>query len=226
VNTGAPSDLLALYANQPARVRAHVAVRWRTCPFPAVASRVPEHGRILDYGCGHGALATWLALEAPAREITGIDTAADKIASAQAAARAMVAKGLAPPVFARVASGQLPDGCWDAVLFVDVLYLMAPEEQESLLRRAARSLSPGGRVIVKEVSNRPRAKALWNRMQETVSVRVLRITAGRRLRFLPPERHAAWLESEGLGVERARLDRGYAHPHHLLVATASLKRRN
>jgi hypothetical protein len=59
---------------------------------------------------------------------------------------------------------------------------------------------------------------MWNRVQETMSVRVLGITAGRRLRFLPPERHAAWLEEEGLQVEMARLDRGYAHPHHLLAA--------
>ena len=30
--------------------------------------------------------------------------------------------------------------------------------------------------------------------------------------------HARWLEAEGLLVERERLDRGYAHPHHLLAA--------
>jgi len=109
-------------------------------------------------------------------------------------------------------------GPWDAILFVDVLYLLDPADQEALLRRAARELAPGGALLVKEVENRPRDKALWNRVQETMAVRVFGITAGRRLRFLSPERHAAWLEDEGLEVERARLDRGYAHPHHLLVA--------
>lgn len=220
MNERVPAAVMALYANLPARVRAHIAVRWRTCPFPAVAARVPASGRILDYGCGHGAFAAALALASSAREVVGVDTAADKIAAAEAAAREAARRGMPHPSFHRIARGGIPPGVWDAILFVDVLYLMAPAGQESLLREAARALAPGGVLLVKEVGNRPRAKALWNRVQETMAVRVLRITAGRRLRFLPPERHAAWLEDEGLEVERARLDRGFAHPHHLLVATA------
>jgi 2-polyprenyl-3-methyl-5-hydroxy-6-metoxy-1,4-benzoquinol methylase len=218
MNDRVPAGVLALYASLPARVRAHIAVRWRTCPFPAIASRVPGSGRVLDYGCGHGAFAAWLALVSPAREVAGVDVAQDKIAAAEAAAREAARRGDPHATFRRVAPGELPAGPWDAVLFVDVLYLMDPAAQEALLRRAAREIAPGGALLVKEVGNRPRGKALWNRVQETMAVRVFGITAGRRLRFLPPERHAAWLEEEGLDVERARLDRGYAHPHHLLVA--------
>lgn len=217
MSSPAPAELFRLYAKERARIRAHVAARWRTCPFPALVLRVPEEGRVLDYGCGHGALALWLALGSAGREIVGVDVAADKIAAAEAAGREAHARGIRAPAFHRIRPGEIPDGPWDAILFVDVLYLMGPEEQERILRRAARSLSPEGIVLVKEVSNRPRAKAIWNRVQETMSVRVLRITAGRRFRILSPERHAAWLEDEGLAVERVRLDRGYAHPHHLLI---------
>ena len=101
---------------------------------------------------------------------------------------------------------------------MDVLYLLPPGEQERLLRIAARSIAPGGILLVKEVGERPRWKALWNRMQETIAVRVLRITQGGPLRILAPELHAAWLESEGLEVESLSADRGYLHPHHLLAA--------
>jgi 2-polyprenyl-3-methyl-5-hydroxy-6-metoxy-1,4-benzoquinol methylase len=218
MNDRIPAELLSLYGSLPARVRAHIAVRWRTCPFPAVASRVPERGRILDFGCGHGSFSAWLARLSPAREVLGVDVARDKIAAAEAAAKEAARRGEPRPAFLRIAPGEVPEGPWDAVLFVDVLYLMDPADQEALLRRAARKLAPGGALFVKEVGNRPRGKALWNRMQETMAVRVFGITAGRRLRFLSPERHAGWLEEEGLEVERARLDRGYAHPHHLLVA--------
>lgn len=218
MNAGVPAGVFALYAKLPARVRGHIAVRWRTCPFPAVAARVPERGRILDYGCGHGAFSAWLAMLAPERRVVGVDLAADKIAAAEAAAREAARRGVPAPEFRRIAPGDLPDGSWDAILFVDVLYLMSEGDQEAILRRAARALAPDGMLLVKEVSNRPRPKALWNRVQETMAVRVFGITAGRRLRFLPPERHAAWLESEGLAVSREPLDRGFAHPHHLLIA--------
>jgi 2-polyprenyl-3-methyl-5-hydroxy-6-metoxy-1,4-benzoquinol methylase len=205
-----------------------VAVRWRTCPFPAVAARVPERGRILDYGCGHGAFALWLGLLSPAREVLGVDVAQDKIAAAEAAAREAARHGepgsrVSPTEFRRIRPGEVPAGPWDAILFVDVLYLSDPEDQRELLLRAARELAPAGVLLVKEVADRPRAKAAWNRMQETMAVRVLRITKrstpGRRFRILPPATHAAWLEAEGLAVERSRLDRGYLHPHHLLCAT-------
>ena len=56
-------------------------------------------------------------------------------------------------------------------------------------------------------------------LQEALSVRVLKITAGRRssCSSIPDER-ARWLVAAGLRDVRARrLDRGRVHPHHLLV---------
>jgi SAM-dependent methyltransferase len=218
LNAPIPPDVLALYAGAPARVRGHVRVRWRSCPFEAIAARVPERGRILDYGCGHGAFAAWLAMLAPERAVEGVDVAEEKIAAAGGAARAAAAAGVPAPRFRRIAPGEFPPGSWDAVLFVDVLYLLPPEQQERLLRLAARSLAPGGTLLVKEVGGAPRWKALWNRTQETIAVRVLKITQGGSLHILPPELHAAWLGSEGLEVESVSADRGYLHPHHLLAA--------
>ncbi len=75
-----------------------------------------------------------------------------------------------------------------------------------------------GVLVVKEVADEPRWKIRWNQVQETLSTRVLGITAGDgSLHFVTPSTMAGWLEAEGLRTERRALDRGYPWPHHLLV---------
>ncbi len=218
MNAAIPPALLALYAGQPARVRAHIRTRWRTCPFSAVEALVPETGRVLDFGAGHGALASWLAMRSSGRRVVGVDLAEKKIASARQGAERARERGIPAAEFHVENAGAFPKGPWDAVLFVDVLYLLDPVDQERVLREAARALAPGGAVLVKELAREPRWKARWAGAQEFLAVRVLHITAGAGIRFLEPERHARWLEAEGLSVVAARADRGYLHPHHLIAA--------
>jgi hypothetical protein len=57
-------------------------------------------------------------------------------------------------------------------------------------------------------------------MQETLSVRVLRITEGRDLAFLSPDELGNAMREAGLQVTSRRVDRGRPHPHHLVVGSA------
>lgn len=210
---GTSRRLLSLYSAAPPAVRLHVRVRWATCPFRAVAAQLPAAGSLLDVGCGHGLLSLYLALSGAGRMVTGIDVDKDKLAAARAAA---AGAGLAA-TFQPVAGRELPEGPWEGIAIVDVLYLLDPSDQRSLLRSCAERLAPGGVLAVKEMAPVPRWKATWNHMQETASVRILRITEGEQLTFLPPEDLAAAMAAGGLAVEDRPLHRGYPHPHHLLV---------
>lgn len=207
------AGVLSLYAAEPLATRAHVRVRWATCPFRAVAAEVPPAGRVLDVGCGHGLLALHLALDSPGRQVLGIDVDAGKLAVAEAAA----ARAGVTASFREVSGPELADGPFDAVTIVDVLYLLAPADQHGLLRAAAARLAPGGVVVVKEMAPAPRWKAAWNLAQETLAVRLLGITEGEELAFVPPADLAATLEAEGLAVRHRPVHRGYPHPHHLVV---------
>lgn len=206
---------LRLFRTAPAPVRAHVAVRWWSAPFPAVADAVPREGRVLEIGCGHGLFSAYAALREPGRRITGVDIDVEKIAHAQAAAQAAGSDRL---VFEAAPSGAVPEGPWDAVVFVDVLYLLPAQEQRRLLTEAVSHLAPGGTLVVKEMGTEPSWKVRWNTAQETLSVKVLRITEGSSFDFVAPGTTARWLEELGLDVDALRLDRGRVHPHHLLVA--------
>ncbi len=210
----AARDALSRYQPLGTATRTHVAIRWLTCPFAAVEAAVPSSGRVLELGCGHGLFALFAALSSPSRSVTGVDIDADKIAIAAAAA-----EGVANLEVAAVGPGWVPDGSWDAIVIIDVLYLLGAERGGALVDACAAALAPGGRLVIKEIEVAPRWKHGLAVAQELVATRVTRITQGDTVAFLRPSDIAARLVAAGLVVEGAAIDHGYPHPHHLLVAT-------
>lgn len=216
--TSTSREVLSLYRDAPIPVRAHVRVRWATCPLRAVTAQLPPVGRVLDVGCGHGLLSVHAALSAPGRSVLGVDVDGRKVEHARAAAaRARDQRGVdchiavAPP-------GQLPEGPWDGVAIVDVLYLLDADAQRRLVVDCARRLAPGGVLAVKEMALDPPWKFRWNKAQETLAVRVLGITkGGGRLTFVGPSTIGDWMAAAGLAVSHLPLQRGYLHSHHLVL---------
>lgn len=205
---------LDCYRGAPRRARLHVGARWRSCPFDAVTDAVPATGRILDLGCGHGLFTLHLALAAGGRSLVGVDIDEAKLAIAEAAA-----SSCAPAVEFRLGSAdEVPTGPWDAVTVLDVLYLLDEAAQHRIVTDAAAQLAPGGVLVIKEMSRTPRWKFVWNRVQELLAVRVLRITAGHAMTFVPDDALPAWMADAGLDVVAdRRVDKGYLHPHRLVV---------
>jgi 2-polyprenyl-3-methyl-5-hydroxy-6-metoxy-1,4-benzoquinol methylase len=204
---------MSLYKDSPLVTRGHVRVRWATCPFRAVAAEVPTAGQILEVGCGHGLLSVHLALTSSARRVHGIDVDEHKLD----AARAGAIRGDLDATFELATGAALPEGPWDGIAIVDVLYLLDAGSQRALLAGCAGLLAPGGTLVVKEMAPVPRWKAAWNHAQEIAAVKLLGITEGSELTFLPPADLAAAMAGAGLSVRERPLHRHYPHPHHLLV---------
>lgn len=205
----------AAYADAPKRERLHVAGRLRSCPIAAVAAATPARGRILDFGCGHGAVTLYLALSSPDRMMSGCDIDTDKIALAQRAA----ARANAAVDFDTVDHDYRPSGEWDAITIVDVLYLLGEEVAMDVVDHAAAALAPGGVLVIKELDVRPRWKYWFGFGQEVLATKVVRITEGANLHIIPPTLIGDRLEAAGLRVEQRSLQRGRLHPHHLIVAS-------
>jgi len=204
-------ELIAAYGELSRRDRLHMILRWWLCPRPAVAARVPAEGVIIDLGCGHGLFALLLARESAGRQVIGIDLDDRKIA---------VARQIRLPNlrFEVGDIGQIEVPSAQAVTLLDVLYLVPYDVQERLLALCAGRLAPGGVIVLKETAEVPRWKAWLNRLEETLAVRVLRITVGGRFYFRTRADWQALFERLGFAVETVPLDRGYYHPHVLFVA--------
>ncbi|MFN0090688.1 MAG: class I SAM-dependent methyltransferase [Acidimicrobiales bacterium] len=204
-----------LYRQAPIAARLHVLVRWWTCPVPAVAAEIPARGRVLEVGCGHGLVSAYLAMESPDRVVVGVDVDRRKIDVA-AAATAGVDNVRFVAVDADPSS--LPAGPFDAVVIADVLYLLGGDARRRLLAACAERLGPAAVLVIKEIDTEPSWKHRLARVQELAATRLLRITVGDEVEFAPPAVLRAELGRFRLDVADRRIDRGYPHPHHLLVA--------
>jgi 2-polyprenyl-3-methyl-5-hydroxy-6-metoxy-1,4-benzoquinol methylase len=192
----------------PLRSRVHLLGRFLSCPFVAVVDALPAGGAVLDVGAGHGVLAL-LAVHHGAPRVVALEPDPRKVGSA-----------LRHPAIDWVCGF---DGCiagaFDAVVLCDVLYRVPPPERDGLLARLFERLRPGGVLVIKETDPEARLKSLWNLAQETIAVRLLRVTLGSSLVFEDRRQLAARTERAGFaGFAVREIGAGYPHAHVLYEA--------
>jgi len=191
--------VLSLYGAASSEVRFRIRTRFRLCPSSPILATAPAAGPVLDIGCGYGHFDYCLALAHPGQALYGCDLDPAKIAVARAAPPP---SGVVTPFFHLGIPEEIPGlpAQLAAVLIIDVLYLIPPEEQQRLLQWAAARLAPGGRVVIKTLDTtagwRTR-RALW---QEWLMVHLLRKTHGGAFHAQPPATYGAWLQAAGCTV--------------------------
>jgi 2-polyprenyl-3-methyl-5-hydroxy-6-metoxy-1,4-benzoquinol methylase len=190
--------------------RSYAFIRWSICPFDRILPHVPQQGRLLDIGCGSGLWLTYLSLERPALQLEGVDPDPRKLAIASGAD--------VPDLMLHQGSAlDIPEGPFDCITIVDVLFLLPADEKRSVLQACREALSPGGVLIVKEIDVRPRWKFWPAAAEEFISVLLVRLTKGDGLHFQSSADLAADFEDSGLvEVSIERVDHGYAHPHTIV----------
>ena len=185
------------------RARAHILIRFLTCPFIRVAKHVPRGAKLLDIGAGHGVFAV-LARERRAT-VTAIDPDARKVRRLR-------------EIESVIGYDDCIRGTFDAVALIDVLYKLPIGDWDALLDRIRERLRPGGTLIIKEHDPTSKFKQAINRFQERLAS-VGGLTLGKSFSYERPDAFMRRLEAHGFAVAVVqRIDFGYPHPHVLYVA--------
>jgi len=104
------------------------------------ATQVRDGDRVLDIGCGYGAVARSVALHVPGAQVTGVDIEPSNVAQARAAdnpSNLTFVEGDATEAF--------PDGEWDVVILSNVLEHI--DDRPGFLAKIRKSLHPGQLLI-------------------------------------------------------------------------------
>ncbi len=190
-------------------------------PRPEVRALVPTGARrILDVGCGAGAMGAELRRERGGTGVGSIEVwGIEPVAEAATAARDRLDQVMAVPVEDALAA--LPDRFFDAVVFADVLeHLVEPAE---VLRAAARKLTPSGRIVV-SIPNVRHWSVVGELLQGRWEYQDAGILDRTHLRFFTRAGVVALLEEAGLVVEHmsATTWRWPSQPDGLAEALAPL----
>jgi len=205
---GLPRNTIVTYRSYRKRspgTRLHTLIRFLTCPFTRVLQAVPENARaLLEVGAGH-AVFSRLAAARGVRRVVAVEPDLRKLGSVEG-------------VTYVAGYDDVIRGTFDVVVMLDVLYAIPIAEWDPLLSRLRDRLTPGGTLLIKE-QDPSSIKNKWNRAQEWISMRLLRITMANAFDYESREAFTARLERLGFrDVTSRRVDFGYPHPHILYLA--------
>ncbi|HEX9983774.1 MAG TPA: class I SAM-dependent methyltransferase [Thermoanaerobaculia bacterium] len=209
------------YGKLPAGPRLHTLIRFLTCPFTRVLPYIPPSARtLLEIGGGHGVFAR-LAAERGLRTYVVEPDLRKTLLAPRLGGQTGVPVPHPQTAIPRFIAGfdDCIAGSFDVIAIMDVLYAIPIDAWDPLLSRIHARLPEGGTLLIKEQDPTARLKNSWNRAQEWVSERLLRITMAETFNYEAPETFVARLRRHGFGeVKTVRVDFGYPHPHLLYVA--------
>jgi len=197
-------------------IRSYCMVRFRVIPtrfLDELSQYIPDHGRILDLGCGFGLFSLFFAITHPKAQFVGVDVSASRVQTARLSAKKLGVENV--EFLCNDARNTGPNlGGFDTVITLDLMHHIPVMDGDSLIQTVHRDLlMPEGRFLLKDVTTHPRSMLYFTFLLDL---------------FMNPKASffyrdvGAWtdaLYAAGfLGVERHYLWDILPYPHILLVA--------
>lgn len=174
-----------------------------------IGQYLPEHGDVLDIGCGFGLFSLYYAATGPGRLVRGIDFNRRRIALARrAASRLHLDNVTYDEGDARDFKGDVEVS---AAYMLDIVHHVAPAAVPDLFRQLHRAVAPGGVLLVKDVDTRPAPKRWFTwALDKAMDPRA-------PVRYWSGEELGAELDRAGFTVRRHLMVDFLPYPHVLYV---------
>jgi len=198
-----------LYGDTPVGARVLQSLRPYICPFEELVARVPIGSTVLDVGCGAGLFLGLLGRSGRVVSGIGFDASSSAIATARAMARRHLTETRI--VFEdRDVDEPWPEGPFDLVTMVDVLHHISPNEQRPVILKALEHVRPGGSFLYKDMVEKPRWRAAWNRLHDLILAR-------QWIHYRSIVDVADWILSAGWAIEDHVVRNRLMYGHEILM---------
>ena len=195
-------------------VRAYSAARFtilRQRFLFEIGQYLPHAGRVVDVGCGFGLFALYFAIRLPAIRVVGFDLNQYRVDLARRAAARLGVENAEFHV--GDASAFRLDEQISAAYMLDVIHHIPVASVRPLMTTIAAHLSPGGRLLVKDVESARSPKLAFTWLLD----KVMDFRAS--VRYWAPEEVQPLLESLGFEVFQHRMIDYLPYPHILYIST-------
>lgn len=174
------NGLLSLYKNLSLIDKLHIYIRLRRLPFEVIEKYVPKKGKILDFGCGHGFFSLYMSKMCKDRSILGIDISKNKIGIAS---KSVHDKNVSFEYSDKTISYLEGKFCYNAIVILNVLYLLKRNDQENVMKNASRDLNKNGKLLIVEPDANLKFRTFYEIARESTMIRLLGLTKGTTLTY-------------------------------------------
>ncbi len=178
-------------------------------PFHKIYPWIANGSKLLDIGCGTGSFLLLADHLCHLSRGIGYDTNKKSIALARKVANNKCIKfeiGTLIPA-ETIASSTV-------ITLIDLIHHMTSPEQSQLIDHLSQHMSPGSRLIIKDLDPKPDWRAVANRITDAIST-------GSKVNYIALDDLALKLKSKGFNIQYQKALPKHVWNHYLLVADLS-----
>jgi 2-polyprenyl-3-methyl-5-hydroxy-6-metoxy-1,4-benzoquinol methylase len=159
------ADIISLVEEYPGWLpKIFIFLRWILLPFSSIEPFIPKKGKIYDVGCGFGSHTIHFALSNKNRRLIGLDLNKKRIEMANRVSVQIPNVEFKSQDLTK--STKLTNA--DSILLLDILHHIPITTQKKLLKECYYKLKPGGILVMKDVSERPLWKYIYNVIHDKI----------------------------------------------------------
>lgn len=159
-------ELLRVYSHAGIYLKLFVPYRWIVFPFVKFSKMIPVKGKIVELGCGHGIMSTFLAIQSDQRKVIGIDIQSSRINPAKETIEKQ--KTITnKPIFIQgdILEIEIPQA--ECYILVDFLHhLPSVEAQQKVLKVLGSKIPSKSKLVISDIDMSKKAKWYFGKFVE------------------------------------------------------------